>query len=685
MKYSYSWLKDLYSKIPSPKDTADALTFHAFQVESVEKKGSDYLLDIDVLANRAADASGHLAIARELAVIGGGELKNPSVKLKEDAKTPAKNLLAVRIETKPVPRYSARVMTDIRVGESPKWMRERLTTCGLRPINVVVDVTNYVMLETGQPLHAFDFDRLRGVGAQKQIIVRKAKRGETMETLGDETQKLILAENDLVIADAKGPIGLAGIKGGKGSEIHSGMARIVLEAANFDATTIRKTSRRLNLRTDASWRFEHNISPEMTIYALDRAAELLAQYAGGRPAKRIVDFYPQKESLRRIPYRSSRAESLLGMGIPETVAVSILKRLGCSVKKMRAGSYSVTPPSIRRDLNIEEDLIEEIARMWGYDKMPAKLPLIRGGIAKKSNRQVFEDAIKDRLSGVGFTEIHLSSFIGERALKMFGLGLENLYQLENPTSPDMAFLVHIASIQFVRSVTENLYNFDSVKIFGIGRSFIKTADGPEERRSIIIALAERGKDGKEEFYSLKGTVDALLDSFGISDHWYDDGPGVVSRHGVWAHPGRVAEIKIGDNTIGAMGEISTAILERLKSKARIVLAEFDIEKLTSQIESEQEFRPIAKFPAIVRDIALVIPESARIQEVENTIQIAGGQLLVDFDMFDYYEGEGLPSGSKSVAFHLIFQSEERTLTDKEVEREFEKVVRAVKEKDWEVR
>ena len=506
-----------------------------------------------------------------------------------------------------------------------------------------------------------------------------------METLGDDSQRLKLSRNDIVIADAKGPIGLAGIKGGKGSEIQPDTKRIVIEAANFDAVTIRKTSRRLNLLTDASWRFEHNISPEMTIYALDRAAELLAQLAGVKAAKGIVDFYPKKESLRSIPYSSNRALSLLGVPIPEMPAVSILKRLGCSMKKVKAGLYQVTPPSVRRDLNIEEDLIEEVGRIWGYDKIPASLPVIHGGVEKNSERRIFEDALKNRMSGFGFTEMHLSSFIGERALKLFGLGSENLYELENPTSPDAAFLVHIASIQFVRSVAENLYNFDSVRVFGIGRSFVKTASGPVECRSLIIALAERGKDGKEEFYSLKGTVDALLDSFGISDHWYDDGPSVISRHGVWAHPGRVAEIKIGNNTVGTIGEIAPATLERLKSKARIVLVEFDIERLISEIESEQEFRPIAKFPAVVRDIALVIPESARIQEVENVIQSAGGALMIDSDMFDYYEGKGLRDGAKSVAFHLVFQSESRTLTDVEVSHEFNKVIKAVEEKGWEVR
>lgn len=621
-------------------------------------------------------------------MISGGEFKPPVPKLKEGP-TSASSLLSVKIEAKNlVPRYSARVITDITVDSSPQWMQERLITCGLRPINIVVDVTNYMMLETGQPLHAFDYDRLSG-GVKKQIIVRVAKKGEVVETLGDETQKLILTSDDIVIADTGHILGLGGIKGGKGSEIHRGTKRIILEAANFSPVAIRKTSKRLNLRTDASWRFEHNLDLEMTISALNRAAELICQYAGGRVTKGVVDVVTKKEPLRVIPLTLARVDALLGISVPEAAATSILRRLGCEIKKKKSGLFQVIPPTFRRDLNIEEDLIEEVARIWGYDKIPAVLPIIRGGIAKKSDRQIFEDALKDRLVGFGFIESHLSAFIGERALLLFHIPPGVHYHLENPTSPETTMLTRRIDFQYIRSVAENLYQHDSVKIFGIGKNFIKDPNYPIEERRLIIALAERGRDGTEEFYELKGVVDALLESFGISDHTYDDDPDAQTRAPNWAHPGRLAEIIVdrrdSDRSIGVIAELSHEFTVAIKSRARIAIADINIERLLSEIETEQEFRPIAKFPAIVRDIALIIPESARIQEVEDTIQNAGSSLLVDSDLFDYYEGKGMKEGAKSVAFHLVFQSEERTLTDKEVDHELEKIVKAVKAKGWEVR
>ncbi|OHA10172.1 MAG: phenylalanine--tRNA ligase subunit beta [Candidatus Sungbacteria bacterium RIFCSPLOWO2_01_FULL_60_25] len=689
MKFSYNWLKALYPKIPPPEKSAELLTFHAFQVEGLEKVGTDIALDLDqqVLGRRASDASGHLGIAREIAVIRGGELKTPPVAVKEDPKIRADDLLRVRVETPLVARYSARVLTGITVGPSPKWMQERLRTSGLRPINVVVDTTNYVMLETGQPLHAFDCDKLRnGENKKLTIIARQAKKGETLETLGDEGQRLTLAATDIVIADANGPIGLGGIKGGKGSEIRSETKRIVIEAANFDPATIRLTAQRLKLRTDASWRFEHGISPEMATDALDRAAELLAKHAHGRIAKGTVDAYPQKEPRRAIPFSPSRAASLMGVAVPEAVAVSILKRLGCAITKKTRGLYRVIPPFFRRDLAIEEDLIEEVARIWGLEKIPAVLPVISGGIAKKSDRRMFEDALKDRLVGLGFTESHLSSFIGERTLALFQMLPEHLYHLENPTSPETAMLMNLAIVQYIRSASENLRHFDAVRIFGIGRNFTKTPAGPVERRTLIIALAERGKDGREEFYTLKGAVDTLLEASGIADHSYDNRPEALRRHTVWAHPGRMAEIVAGENVIGVIGELSPEFTTATKSRARIALAELDIEKLLAAIETEQEFRPIGKYPSIIRDIAVVVPEDAKADDVEGVIENAGGELLADSDLFDYFQDEAMTErGEKSLAFHLVFQSPKKTLTDGEVNRLYTKITAALRERGWEVR
>ena len=706
MKFSYNWLKSLYPKIQSPEIAAESLTFHSFEVESVAKRGNDYVIDVSILPNRMADAAGHYGITKELAVIDGGELKPVSPKFKESSKK-AYDFLSVRLDKNSgASRYSARVLESVKIGVSPLWLQERLVSCGLRPINVVVDITNYVMLETGQPLHAFDYERLHGAKDRKQIVVRKAKNGETMDTLGDDSKKLHLATDDIVITDAKNVIGLGGIKGGKGSEIHASTTRIVLEAATFDPVSIRRTSRRLGLRTDASIRFEHNLSPELTTRALNLAADLLCRLAGATVLQGTVDAYPKREIPKAILFSVKQASSLVGTTIPEAAARGILIRLGCQVhphtrtsnaqrakteisrfgvgvKKKSPGVYLVTPPAERRDLLIEEDLIEEVIRIWGYDKIELQLPVIRGGVPKKSDESIFVDTLKRRLSGMGFCETQLSAFVGESELMPYRISPTSLYQLENPTSPEKAYLANIPAINFVRSIAENLRNFDEVKVFEIATAYIKTDKGPVEQKRLLLGVAEQGKDGREEFYLLKGAADALLESFGIAEHWYDDA--VADRHSVWAHPFRVAEIKVGDETVGTIGELATALHEAQKSRARIVIAEFSLARLFEVAEAEREFRPIAKFPAIIRDVSLVVPAGVRIQDVENALWEAAPKILADTDLFDDYEGEGMPEGKKSLAFHLIFQSEERTLTDAEVNREFDKIVKAVKAKGWEVR
>lgn len=706
MKFSYNWLKELYKKTPSPEKAANLLTFHSFTVESIERHGSDFVFDIDSksLGRRAADAAGHIGLARELAVILGESFPPTNVSVQESAPR-ASDFLALTIaKNVTAARHSGRLLFEIENKESPKWIEERLIACGLRPINLIVDVTNYVMLEAGQPLHAFDYDKLAKPhnGSKVVIDIRFAKRGETIDILG-ESRRFTLTPNDLVLADAKGALDVAGIKGGKRSEVSKSTKRIFLSAANFDGPTIRQTSKCLGLRTDASWRFEHGMDPEGTIYALNRAAMLLQKYGGAKPLQGIVDIYPKKERPSGITFSLSRAERLLGIKIPEAFAIGILRRLGCEVKKLKAGTYQITAPSFRRDLRIAEDLIEEVGRLWGYEKIPAEMPLLRGIIPAKSDRQVFEDALKDRLVGFGFTESQLSAFTGERELALYGLSISEHFMLENPMSPETQYLLMIPAIKYLKSAAENLRHKKEVRIFGMPKAFIKTpkgppagpastrlgeageprlAGGPYESRRLIIVLAEEGKDGREEFYTLKGVVDSLLESFGVSDHWYDDAN--VKKYVSWAHPYRIAEIKVGETLLGIIAEVNADIREKLKTQARLVVAEFLIDRLISEIEKEQEFRPIAKFPAIVRDIALVVPQDIRLQEVENII-FNSAKLLVDVDLFDEYEGSDMPQGMKSIAFHLVFQSEEKTLTDEEVAREFGKALRAVKEKGWEVR
>lgn len=685
MKFSYQWLKELYPKAGSPENVAEHLTFHSFTVESIKKIGKDFAIDIDskALGRRAADASGHIGIARELAVIGEKTFSPPAPRIAETSPSAARDLLSIKVAARGlVPRYAARVIERVHVGPSPKWIYERLATCGLRPINVVVDITNYVMLETGQPLHAFDYDRLRGgTKAKKEIIVRLAKNGERLHTL--DNQAITLRADDLVIADPEGAIALAGIKGGMGSEIRGNTTRVVLEGANFDPATVRKTSQRVKLATDASWRFRHGMDPEGIPYALDRAAALLEKFAGGRVLKGIADEYPKKDPTRSIPFSLAKAEALLGTKIPEREAKRILLQLGCQIQKIPRNTWQVKPPSFRKDLAIEEDLIEEVGRMWGYEKIPAELPVIRGGVPRKSELQLFERMIRTRLAGFGFTEAHLSSFVGERVLHLFGLDARGLFSVENPANPDSAFLVNSPALPYIRITAENLRHFNSVKLFGIARAFFKTPGGPVESLRLLMTHAERGKDGREEFYALKGAVETLLESFGISEYRYDE---TSHRRVRWAHPYRIADVKVDNTIVGVIGEVSAKVQEALKSKSRIVAAEFSLERLLAEITQEQEFLPLSKFPAVIRDIAVIVPEGIKTETVTNIIENACGPLLADSDLFDYFQDETMEERSeKSLAFHLIFQSPDRTLTDKEVDQLYRKVAAALRTKNWEIR
>ena len=362
MVFSYNWLQSFFQKkLPKPEKLAELLTMRSFEVGEVKKVGKDYILDIDVLPNRAPDCFSHLGIAREIAVITGLKYTGLTCVISEDKKIKAKDFVSVEVKNKlACPRYTARVITDVKVGPSPKWIQERLKICGLRPINNIVDIANYVMLETGQPLHAFDGEKL----AEKKIIVRFAQNREKIVTLDEE--KYDLSEDILVIADLKKPVAIAGVKGGKIPEIDKKTKIVVLESANFELRTIRRGSKKLGLITDASLRFEHGIDPNLTEFAINRAAYLIQEIAKGKIAQGLVDVYPKKVFPKRIRLDLDYVERLLGVKISHNEIKNILKRLGFKVDGVEPRQLSVEVPTRRLDISIPEDLIGEIGRIYGY-------------------------------------------------------------------------------------------------------------------------------------------------------------------------------------------------------------------------------------------------------------------------------------------------------------------------------
>jgi len=679
MNFSYKWLQSFFKqKLPAPKTLAELLTLHFAEVEEIKKQGGDYVLSIDVRPNRAGDCFSHQGIAREISAITGLSLSEPSLKaLKEDKKIKAKDFVSVEVKDKNAcPRYTARVVKDVKVGQSPKWLKERLRSCGLRPINNIVDIANFVMLETGQPLHAFDAEKLE----DGKIIVRYARNKEKIVTLDE--QKFDLDSDILVIADGRKPVAIAGIKGGKLPEISSKTKIVVLESANFSSQVIRRSSKEINLKTDASIRFEHGIDPNLTESSVNLAALLVQKLAGGKTASGMVDFYPKKVFPKIIRLDINYFWSLLGLAVPEKEIRKILEKLGFRVKakKPKKMTIDVEIPTRRVDISIPEDLIEEVGRIYGYDKIKAVFPqsLL---VPPERNLNIFwQDMAKDILKESGFTEVYNYSFFGEKEARVLGYEARNLVELENPLSQEQKYLRASLIPGLLKNLDKNFRHFPEIRIFEMGRIF-KKAKADEEKTMLS------GLISGERFYQIKGTVDLLFSKLGISSLWYDDYRPTPeeSRKSFW-HPQKCAEIKVGEVEVGFLGEVSPRILGNFDFKGKVTLFDIDFEKLSRISSEEHEYRPISKFPSAIRDIAVLVPRTVRAEDVLNSIEITGGKIIRDIDLFDIYEGEELPQGKKNFAFHIIFQAEDRTLSSEEIDEIQNKIIKALESRPgWQVR
>ncbi len=685
MKVSYKWLQEYSAKkLPTPEKTAELLTMHAFEVEGIEKVKGDAVLDVKVLPNRAHDCLSHYGIARELAAILKSEAKRATIKVKEQKKLKIKDSLKVTVrEPELCARYTARVMYGVKIGPSPKWLTERLLALGQRSINNVVDATNYVMLALGQPLHAFDLDAVEG----RAITVRKARAGETITTLDGDT--VALGATDLVIADVEAPLAIAGIKGGKKAEVTAHTVNIALEAATFDAVTVRKTSRRLNLRTESSIRFENSLSPFVPPEALDAVASLIAELAGGEIAAGMLDVHAKLPAPQTAFFTTHGVNKLLGTDIAEKEMLLTLKRLGFTTQKTAKG-FLVTAPKERLDVVHQADIAEEIARMHGMMHIASLLPESTLIPAEQNDNIITAGAIRAACVALGLSETYNRSFIGTRHIGYFHGRYADVAVVAHPLSDDQKYLRPSLLFSLLDNVAENFKHEKAVRLFEAGNVFVlKEKRGVRERTMIagVIATKGKGKNGASElFYEAKGIVDALLEKLGIDDAWYDDylpSP-EYSDERFW-HRGRTAVIKAGDATIGTVGEAAPALLHLYDIAERVALFELDPAKLTELAQEKREYRPIIKFPAVERDIAVVVPAETKIDRVQYAIEMAGGELLSGSDLFDIYEGEHLEEAQKSLAFHLIFQSPARTLTDAEVNGTFKKITDALISEEWDVR
>lgn len=669
MKFSYNWLQSFFGrKLPKPEKLAELLTMHSFEVSETEKFGRDWVLNIDVLPNRAADCLSHIGLAREISALINSKFHVPKLKKVANSKLQTRDFIDVEVQDKRVcQRYNAKVIAHVKIMESPKWLRERLEVCGLRPINNIVDIINYVMLETGQPLHAFDGEKLE----QKKIIVRFARPGETIIAL--DGKKYELGNNILVIADGRKPVGIAGIKGGRDSGISKETKTVILESANFDPQVIRRGSKSIGLKTDASLRFENGLDPCITEVALNRAGALIEQMGWGKPTQDFLDIYPKKILPKRIKLDLNYVKKLLGTEILKTNVLKILKRLEFRIIDSRFNVITIEVPTFRLDISIPEDLVEEVGRIHGYNKIKAVLPIASLVPPKRNLTLFWENFTKDVLQAAGFTEVYNYSFISENDVKVFSMKQSDLVELENPTSREFRYLRPSLLVNLVKNIVKNQRNFDEIKIFELGKVF----SGKDEKRMLAGLITG------DAFYETKGVVDLLLQKAGISNVVYNEHE--VFPDDIW-HPKKTAKIKVDNMEIGFLGEISPKILGALKVKNKVAAYEIDFDKLAELASQEVEYRPLSRFPAALRDIAVLVPSETKIQEVLNKIETAGGKLIRDIELFDVYEGEEIADNKKNLAFHLVFQAEDHTLSSGEIEAILNKIIKTLEENPlWQLR
>jgi len=685
MLFSYNWLQSFFEKkLPQSDILANLIMRRCFEVEKMEKKGDETIFDIAVSSNRP-DCLSHIGLAREIAAIL--EYKPVFPKMKKDAAKkaiPTRSRVAVEIKDSILcPRYCAKMVEGVKVGPSPKWMQTKLIACGLRPINNVVDATNYVMLETGQPLHAFDWEKLdNGRSAPgvysprarkaktKKIIVRRGAKNEKIESLDGKIYRL--DPSIMVIADSVKPLAIAGIKGGKTAEISAKTKIIVIEAANFNQKAIRQASRRLGLVTDASLRFGHRLDPNETEAAAIRAANVIAEITNGKPLSGMVDVYPRKVTAKRILLNPEAGEKLLGAAMPTVRIKKILETLGFSVRKASGTNLDVLVPTRRSDVGGWQDLVEEVGRITGYEKIEPQMPHTAILPAKTNYFWKWKNAAKNALVGVGYSETRNYTFICEKEAQVFGVSPKNLIEVQNPVNIDLRYLRPILLINLLKNIVSNppeavLRQFEIGKIFGASLRMEPT----------MVA----GFSSKDSFLEMKGSLEFLCRRLGIGNFSVSPLEAGVNLLFETKQSGRVFANK---KEIGICGRVTQKTAESL-GIAPVFAFELNMNILAAMATEKVNYRPISDHPEAVRDVAVIAPAGEYSQTIVDVIKDAAGPLLKSIEPFDIYEGKSIAPGMKNIAFRITYQSAERTLSGTEIDGLQAAVVKAVEALGWQIR
>jgi phenylalanyl-tRNA synthetase beta chain len=647
--------------------------------EYLGRSGGDVVYDLEVTPNRP-DLNSVIGIAREIAAVSGNPLRIPELKI-QNSKLKTEDLVSVHIEDAELcPRYTARVIKGVKIGPSPDWLKSTLEKVGIRSISNVVDVTNYVMLETGQPLHAFDYHLIaRGAGGKPTIVVRRAAASEKFKAL--DNQERTLTNEMLLIADEQKGIALAGVMGGANTEINDRTVDVLIESAYFSPVNIRRTSKALGLRSESSYRFERGADVGICDWASQRAAQLILETAGGQLAEGVLDAYPKPAEPRQVTLRFSKCKDLLGIGISHAEQISFLTKLGLAVAKQEPGECRFAIPSWRVDLKREVDLIEDVERLYGVEKIPATPP--RGAIGSNAFDSVYDQIAEARriLTGLGLNEAQGQTLISKEECR--SQKSEEIVSLANPLSSDMDVLRPSLLPGLIHSLRHNVSrkNYD-VTLFEIGRVFAGQNGATKEERRVAIALTGQrspdfwsGEDRDAKFgaFDLKGIVEEFLEHFGVRGVTFTrraENPAMFLESATIALGGKLP--------LGELGQLSPALARKYDLRDAVFLAELNVDQLLARRNPAKSFKPLPQFPSIRRDVAMLVPEATTHEAVLQTVRKTKPANLETVGLFDVFRGNYVLGGQKSMAYAFTYRSPEKTLTDAEVNAAHSKIVEAFK-------
>jgi len=656
MRFLLSWLQEFVDIPEPPAEFAEAVTRAGFPLEEMEESGGETVFDFEITANRP-DVMNHFGLAREAAAIYDRPLRAPRIAVTEGGRSAAE-AAAVEIEDPDLcPRYSARVIEGVEVKPSPDWLRKRLELCGVRSVNNIADITNYVLLELGHPTHAFDLDLLAG----SKIVVRRARSGEKLLTLDGVEREL--SPERLVIADAERPVALAGVMGGAETEISEKTRNVLLESAWFDTGTIRRTSRHYNLHTEASHRFARGADIAATLWAADRIATLLAEVSPGVVLRGPIDAYPKPLERSAVPLRKRQIPRHLGIEIPDEETERILKALGFGMQRTEEG-WQAGLPSFRLDVEREVDLVEEAARVWGYERLKSTLPAI-GRPAERPRFAEEEERLRELARALGYHETISYAFIPAREAERFGAW--EPIAIRNPISELHSVMRNTAVPSMVRSLEWNLNrNQSDVRLAEFGRLY-RRRDGHFEEPPVLTlgatgaarppALGDPAKPFS--FHDLKADLTALLEPFRIGAQRFD-----ANELPSYYAPGRSARLVSNGGVLAYLGEFEASMMGGVKLRQPVWLAEVFLDRVFERGLRQPRYKPLPRIPAVQRDLSLLVPEGVQFEQIVDAI---GPQPhLVSIEPVEIFRGKNVPEGLYSLLLRIAWQREEQSFTDEEV-------------------